>query len=178
MKNIDRAIFLKNWKQENDAEHSFHLAMMVIVFMDDFPELDIEKCLKFALIHDLVEIYAWDTIAVVDLEWLKTKEKREKDALDRLEKEFWWVLWSLIDLIKDYESKSSKEARFIYSLDKVHPIIQNVLAEWRGWREWNYDFNKTKENQYSKVNSEFWLDKILDRYFKKAEKEKMFYNEK
>ncbi len=178
MKNIERAIYLKNWKQENDAEHSYHLAMMVIVFSDDFPELDIEKCLKFALIHDLVEIYAWDTVAVVDLEWLKTKEKREQDALERLEKEFWDVLWNVIDLIKEYESKKSKEARFIYSLDKVHPIIQNVMVDWRGWREWNYDFDKTKENQYSKVDSEFWLDKILDLYFEKAEKENMFYNEK
>ena len=178
MKNIDRAIFLKNWKQENDAEHSYHLAMMVIIFADDFPELNIEKCLKFALVHDLVEIYAWDTIAVVDLEWLKTKEKREREALDKLEKEFWSVLWNIIDLIKEYESKASIEARFIYSLDKVHPIIQNVMAKWRGWREWKYDFKKTKENQYSKVSSEFWLDKILDIYFEKAEKENMFYNDK
>ena len=63
-------------------------------------------------------------------------------------------------------------------MDKVHPIIQNVMAKWRGWREWKYDFKKTKENQYSKVSSEFWLDKILDIYFEKAEKENMFYNDK
>lgn len=178
MKDIDRAIILKNWKQENDAEHSYHLAMMVIVFMDDFSDLDIEKCLKFALIHDLVEIYAWDTIALVDLEWLKTKEKREKDALDRLEKEFWSVLWNVIDLIKGYESKESKESRFVYSLDKVQPIIQNVLAKWGGWHKWKYDFDKIKERQYSKIYPEFWLDKILDIYFEKAEKENMFYKEK
>ena len=178
MKNIERAIRLKNWRKETNAEHSFHLAMMVIVFAEDFPKLDLEKCLKFALIHDLVEIYAWDTIAVVDLEWLKTKEKREKDALDKLEKEFWWVLWNIINLIKEYESKNSKEAKFIYSLDKVHPIIQNVMTKWEWWKEWNYEFKKTKENQYSKVDSEFWLDKILDIYFEKAEKENMFYSEK
>ncbi len=178
MKDIDRAIYLKNWKQENDAEHSYHLAMMTIVFSEDFPELNLEKCIKFALIHDLVEIYAWDTIAVIDLEWLKTKEKREKDAINRLEKEFWNILWNILDLIKEYESKASKEARFVYSLDKIHPIIQNVIVKWKGWRKWNYNLEKTKENQYSKVYSEFWLEKVLDIYFEKAEKENMFYNEK
>ena len=51
MKDIERTIFLRNGKQENDAEHSFHLAMMVIAFADDFPGLNIEKCLKLALIE-------------------------------------------------------------------------------------------------------------------------------
>ena len=61
MKNVARVISLRNNTFENDAEHSFHLALMVIVFWEDFPELDLLKCLKLALLHDLVEIYAGDT---------------------------------------------------------------------------------------------------------------------
>jgi len=178
MKDIERAIYLKNWKHETNAEHSYHLAMMILTFIDDFPELDIEKCLKFALIHDLVEIYAWDTVAIVDVKWLKTKAKREHEVLLRLEEEFWEVLWNIIELIKEYESKESREAKFVYSLDKVQPIIQNVLEWWKAWNEYGYEFQKTKEVSYSKLFPEFGLNKILDIYFKKAEKGWMFYSEK
>jgi putative hydrolases of HD superfamily len=87
MKNIKRAIFLRDGTQENDAEYSYHLAMMVMTFIDDFPELDYEKCLKIALIHDLIEIYAGDTVAL-DKEAEKTKKQREKNAFLRLKDEF------------------------------------------------------------------------------------------
>lgn len=174
MKNIERAIFLRNWKQETDAEHSYHLAMMVITFADDFPELNIEKCLKFALIHDVIEIYAWDTVAL-DKEAEKTKDEREKASLLRLEKEFWDVFPELIKLLKEYDLKSSKEAQFVYSLDKVHPVIQNVLEWWKWRNKWKIDFDEIMQRQYSKIYGEFWLEKILDIYFEKAKKEKIFY---
>lgn len=177
MKDIERAIILNNKRQENDAEHSYHLAMMVITFAEDFPELDTEKSLKFALIHDIVEIYAWDTIAL-DKKMTRTKEEREKKALDRLEKEFWDILPDFIDLLKEYETKESKEAKFVYSLDKIQPIMQVVNEWWKTWHNWKIDFDKIKNRQYSKIYPEFWLDKILDIYFEKAEKENMWYHEK
>ena len=62
MKDIERAMLLRNGRRENNAEHSFHLAMIVIVFIEDFPELDELKVIKMALFHDIVEIFAWDTI--------------------------------------------------------------------------------------------------------------------
>lgn len=174
MKNIERAIFLRNWKQETDAEHSYHLAMMVITFADDFPELNIEKCLKLALIHDVVEIYAWDTVAL-DKEAEKTKDEREKASLLRLEKEFGDILPEFIELLKEYECKASKEAKFVYSLDKVHPIMQVVMEKWKTWKNWWIDFDEIMQRQYSKIYPEFWLEKILDIYFERAKKEKLFY---
>jgi 5'-deoxynucleotidase YfbR-like HD superfamily hydrolase len=45
----------------------------------------------------------------------------------RLEKEFFSILPEFIELLKEYENKSSKEAKFVYSLDKIHPIIQTIL---------------------------------------------------
>lgn len=61
MKSITRTITLKCGRKESDADHSYHLAMMVLTFAEDFPGLDILKCLKLALLHDLVEIFAGDT---------------------------------------------------------------------------------------------------------------------
>ena len=46
MKLIKRAVFLKDWSQESDAEHSYHLALMVMIFIEDFPELNYEKAIK------------------------------------------------------------------------------------------------------------------------------------
>jgi putative hydrolase of HD superfamily len=100
--------------------------MMVITFAEDFPQLNIEKCLKLALVHDIIEIYAGDTV-VLDLEMVKTKEKREKDALIRLSKEFLETLPDFIELLEDYENKKSTESKFVYSLDKIQPIIQVIM---------------------------------------------------
>ena len=177
MKNIERAVLLKNWRQETNAEHSFHLAMIVISFSDDFPELNIEKCIKFALVHDIVEIYAWDTIFLVDSsEKLETKKQREKDAFIRLQKEFGDNIWNLI---KEFEEKNTIEARFIYQLDKVQPLMQYVIEWWKGWHKWKFDKEKLiwKYNEIFEKD-EFGLKQIVDNYFEKAEKENMFYNEK
>lgn len=177
MKNIERTILLRNNSLENDAEHSFHLAIMVMTFIDDFPELNYEKCLKLALVHDLVEIYAWDTWVFNEI-LEKTKEKREQDALERLKKEFLKELPEIINFIEDYEKKLSTESKFVYSLDKIHPLIQVTLEWWKAWQEYKIDFDELKKNKYSKIYPEFWFDKILDFYFEKVEKWNMAYRKK
>lgn len=173
MKDIKRIIFLQNWGLENDAEHSYHLAMIVFTFSEDFPNLDIKKCLEFALIHDLVEIYAWDTPVFWKDEI--SKEEREKQALIDFEKKYKEPLPHVIDLLKEYESHNSPEARFVYSLDKIQPIIQVVMEWWKSWSEYKIDFDKIKKRQYSKIYSEFGLEKILDIYFERAERDNIIY---
>ena len=126
MKNIKRAIYLRDNSFETNAEHSYHLAMMVMTFIDDFPELCYEKCLKLALIHDLVEIYAGDTV-VLDKNMEKTKIQREHNALEKFRKEIYDFLPEIIDLIEEYEKRQSKESKFVYSIDKIQPIIQVYL---------------------------------------------------
>ena len=175
MKMIKRTILKRDNSLENDAEHSYHLAVMVMTFIDDFKELDYEKCLKFALIHDIVEIYAWDTPAFNNKDLEKTKHQREKESFDRLNFEFWKELPEIINLIKDYEEQNSKESRFVYSLDKIQPIIQCVLEWWKKWQEYKLDIEEIKKNKYSKISNEFWLEKVLDVYFERAEKEKICY---
>lgn len=174
MKTIERFMFLRNWKKENDAEHSYHLAMMVMVFIDDFPDLNYEKCLKFALIHDIVEIYAWDT-SVYDDKGIDTKEEREKAALIKFEATIGDCLPEIVALIHEYEERQSSESKFVYSIDKIQPIIQNVLEWGKKWRDFKIDSNKAKDVAYSKIFPEFWFEKILDIYFKKAESEGMMY---
>ena len=177
MKNINRAVLLKNDRQETNAEHSFHLAMMILVFADDLKEkIDIFKVLKLALVHDLVEIYAWDTIFLVDSKTkLNTKKQREENAFKKLKKEFWWILPEILDLIKEFEERKTKESIFVYQIDRLQPLIQYVMEWWKGWHKWK--FNKTKLiKKYDEIfkNDEFWLKEIVDKYFKKAEKENLW----
>ena len=178
MKNIERAIFLRNWRQENDAEHSFHIAMMVMVFIDDFPDLDIEKCLKMALLHDIVEVFAWDTV-IFDKKMEATKEEREKKSILQLEEVLWKKEFKIFrNIIEEYMNRSSIEAEFVHQIDKFQPIMQIVMEWWKTWNHFKFDKTKLIENKYKSIDDKFGLMKVLDIYFKKAERENMFYNEK
>ena len=84
VKNIFRQTYLADGKRkENDAEHSWHLAMMVVILSEYFKGADILKTVKMVLIHDLVEIYAGDTFAYDEKGYLD-KDEREQAAADRL----------------------------------------------------------------------------------------------
>jgi len=175
MKNIKRAIKLKNWRQETNAEHSYHLAMIVLIFLEDFPNLDWFKCIKLALIHDLVEIFAWDTV-VLDKKREKTKKQREKEAIYELEKTLWKEIFKQIkSLIFEYEKRNTLEAEFIYQIDKFQPMIQVVMEWWSCLREYKMNIDELMDNKYKKVDDKFGFKKILDKCFKKIIEEKMFY---
>lgn len=166
-------------EDENDAEHSWHLAMMVLTFHHDYPELDLKKCLTFAIIHDLPELHAGDT-PIHDTEGLKTKHEREEkaikeilEALDPANKEMF------TELFDEYENKKSKEARFVYQMDKIMPLILLVMQKGYGWKKHNVDADFVEQNKYNKVDDEFGLREIMDHYFRVAkEKGYLYYPEK
>jgi len=63
-------------RHENDAEHSWHLAVMAITLSEYSNEaIDIAKVIKMVLIHDIVEIDAGDYIVYTD----QTLEKAQKE---------------------------------------------------------------------------------------------------
>lgn len=178
MKDIKRACILSNWNRESDAEHSFHLAIMVITFADDFPQLNIEKCLKLALLHDIVEIYAWDTVITSDISIKKSKKIKEKESLKRIEKEIWDFFNNFKQIIEEYEENKTLEAKFVHQLDKIQWDIPIIM-------EWGSSYKKHKMTEdfivwhnNLKIDDTFWLDKVIDIYMKRAIKWDMFYNEK
>ena len=69
-------------RRENDAEHSFHIAVNAMIFKDycEF-DFDLNKSIQMLLVHDLVEIYAGDTFAY-DKKGYLDKYDREKKAMD------------------------------------------------------------------------------------------------
>ena len=72
-------------RYENDAEHSWHLALMAMTLFEycALDGVNIDRVLKMAIVHDLVEIYAGDTPAQ-DIAANVGKEDREREAADKL----------------------------------------------------------------------------------------------
>ncbi len=178
MNEIKRAIILQNGEQESDSEHSYHLAIMITIFISDFPEINELKAIKIALFHDLVEIFAWDTV-IFDEKMTKTKKQREAKAVIELEKVLWKKDFKEIKkLILEYENKSSLEAEFVYELDKLQPMIKIVMEWWKTWKNYKINKDKLMKDKYKKITDKFWFREILKRYEKLADKKGVFYFDK
>ena len=80
-----QTLLLADRRQENDAEHSWHLSLMAVLLAEHAVETDIDilRVVKMLLVHDLVEIDAGDTFAY-DAEAHKDKEEREIKAAERI----------------------------------------------------------------------------------------------
>lgn len=134
-------------KLENDAEHSFFLALSAwFLAANSSRSYDISKVLKYALVHDLVEIYAGDVIAFVGPEEKARKKIRETEALEKLRadlKDFSEVT----DLIHSYEQREDPESRLVYATDKIQPLIMNLLDDGRVWRHHGISSKQVKEEK-------------------------------
>jgi putative hydrolase of HD superfamily len=135
LQSVVRAIHLPGREaKENDAEHSYHLAMMGW-YLNSGAGLgyNTDKLIRYALAHDLVEAYAGD-VSALDLEGRKHKRERESEALSRIESEFPEAA-DLTQAVRDYESLADEEAKFIYALDKLMPALMVYLDGGRTWHE-------------------------------------------
>lgn len=122
-------------RQENSAEHSWHLAMMALVLAEYAPpETDILHAVKLLLIHDLVEIYAGDTFCYNVL-GNQDKAEREQRAANRL----YGLLpdeqgMELRALWEEFEEQNTPAALFATALDRLQPLLHNQQTEGGTWR--------------------------------------------
>jgi putative hydrolase of HD superfamily len=109
---------------ENDAEHSFQLAMICWQLAETKNlKLNKTKILQYALVHDLVEVYAGDTDPHKSSEsYLLSKDEREARAMKKIKKSF-PNFSALSKAIEGYERKKDKESRLVYVMDKILPVI-------------------------------------------------------
>ena len=148
-KNVFRIIYLDNKKRlENDAEHSWHIAMMAWLFAPYYEEpLNLEKCLKMALMHDLVEIYSGDISAFDQKGRIKKAENEAKAAVKLFNKLPQPLKKEFFELFEEYETRQSAEARFVSALDKLQPIIQNNLTKGVMWKDYKITPQMAEENK-------------------------------
>ena len=135
-------------RHENDAEHSWHLAMMTIVLAEhsDTP-IDIFKVLKMVLIHDIVEIDAGDTF-IYDTTKSHSNTDEERIAANRifglLPKE---QADEFIAVWEEFESGQTNEAKFAKSMDRFEPLLQNTSNNGGTWAEFDVDYAKVYEKK-------------------------------
>ncbi len=148
LKNIFRQTHLSlNGRNENDAEHSWHMAIMAYLLKEySNDEINIAKVMVMCLIHDIVEIDAGDTYAYDEAE-LSSQKSREDEAKERIfsilpkeQKE------DLISLFDEFEKNESAEARFAHAMDNLQPLILNNSNDGGDWR----DHNVTSEQIYKR----------------------------
>lgn len=121
-------------RAENDTEHSYNLAMTAWFLAQYFPKLNAEKVIQYALVHDLVEVHAGDTYLYGTAQELASKHAREAEAATRLSKD-WADFPALHQLIASYEARDTAEARFVYALDKLMPIMLIYLQNGYTWKK-------------------------------------------
>lgn len=136
IKNImRRTLLIDGSRRENDAEHSWHLAIMAMLLTEyaDDKNFTLDKVLKMVIVHDLVEIYAGDTFAF-DVKGNIEKEEKEKQAADKL----FGQLPSnqgkqLRKLWEEFDEAKTPEARYAAALDRLQPFIHNLCTEGHTW---------------------------------------------
>ena len=133
---------------ENDAEHSWHLAMMTIVLAEhsDTP-IDVLKVLKMVLIHDIVEIDAGDTFIYDTLKSHSNTDNERKAAIrifGLLPKE---QGDELIAIWEEFETGVTNEAKFAKSMDRFEPLLQNASNNGGTWKEFDVDYNQVYEKK-------------------------------
>lgn len=136
-KNIFRQTHLSNHgRNENDAEHSWHIALMAYLLKEYSNEdIDIARVMLMCLIHDIVEIDAGDTYAY-DENGLKTQKEREDAAKERI----FSILpedqaKEMIALFDEFEASETAESKFAHAMDNLQPLILNNSNGGGDWRE-------------------------------------------
>jgi putative hydrolase of HD superfamily len=135
IRKIERAIEVHGGSRaENDQEHSFQLALVAWFLNEhDHLQLDTSRIIGLALVHDLLEVHAGDTYAYAKSDIIKSQTYREKQAVEKL-KEDWPDFPSIHELIAEYEACATPEAKFVYSLDKLLPMLNNYTDTGRSWK--------------------------------------------
>lgn len=157
LKKIVRQTYLSDGsRKENDAEHSWHLALMCCILSEYSNEkIDVGKTMSMVLIHDLIEIDAGDTFAY-DAIANQSKREREQKAADRIfkllpedQERHIRSLWD------EFEEGITPEAKFANTLDKIQPLLLNDAADGGSWKEHGVNLSQVlKRNEKTHLGSE------------------------
>jgi putative hydrolase of HD superfamily len=132
---LRQTLVMDGSRQENSAEHSWHLAVMAVLLHEHAGNaVDVQRVLRMLLIHDVVEIDAGDTFCY-DAAASVGKEERERRAAERL--------FGLLpgeqaqefrDLWEEFEARETADAQFANALDRLQGLLQNYHNAGGTWR--------------------------------------------
>jgi putative hydrolase of HD superfamily len=134
-----RTILTDGSREENSAEHSWHIAMAVFLFSEyaQDREIDLYRVVKMLLVHDLVEIDAGDTYCY-DHQSRQDQTRREQEAAERIFKilptdqsRSFRALWD------EFENKDTPESKYANALDRFQAFLQNYFTKGQVWQKNN-----------------------------------------
>lgn len=137
LKHVLRRTLLPMGRRENSAEHSWHMAMGVLLLAEYANEpVDIGRVILLTLVHDIVEVDAGDVFEYDDAAQVY-KAAREQQAAERIfnllpADQAGWVrgLW------EEFEQQGTPEARFAYAVDRFQPILLSHAGRGEMWRQY------------------------------------------
>ncbi|MCR5368777.1 MULTISPECIES: HD domain-containing protein [Eubacterium] len=163
-----RTLLVSGERRENDAEHSWHVAVMALLFKEYcVEEPNVERAIKMLVVHDLIEIYAGDTFAY-DVKGNESKAEREAAAADKLYSQLPPEQGSeLKALWEEFDGMETVDAKYAACLDRIQPLLHNTLTEGHTWQ--NNGAVRSQVEARAGIVKEFmpevyaWIDKNLDR---------------
>ncbi|UOE51107.1 HD domain-containing protein [Mucilaginibacter sp. SMC90] len=135
-------------RAENDAEHSWHLALMAIVLSGHSnQDIDLFKVIKMLLIHDVVEIDSGD-IFLYDNVVSHSNTEAETIAARRI---FGLLPQNqaeeLIAIWEEFEAGDTAEAKFARAMDRFEPLLQNRSNKGGTWKEFNVTYDRVVQKK-------------------------------
>ena len=166
-----RTKLINSDRHENDAEHSWHLAMMTIVLAEySNTPIDVLKVLKMVLIHDIVEI---DTGDVFLHDTTKNHDNTEEETIAA--NRIFGILPTeqaeeFINIWVEFEEGQTNEAKFAKAMDRFEPLLQNASNKGGTWAEYNVDYERVFDTAKSikKGSDVIWdyTEDLLDKSVK------------
>ena len=155
-------------RKEDDAEHSWHIALMAILLAEYSNEpVDVLRVVSMLLVHDLIEIDAGDTYAY-DTNANATKRERELKAADRifniLPEDQAKKLRGLWDEFEEYQTP---EAKFAHVMDNLAPVMLSDAVGGKSWKEHGVFENQLYGRNKRTPEGSETLYQVIDEVFRK-----------
>lgn len=165
---IRRTSLIDKSRRENDAEHSWHIAVMAMLFEEYAKEpVNVARAVEMCVVHDLIEIYAGDTFAY-DVKANADKAKREEEAADKLFAQLPQEQGKMLrDLWEEFDAMETSDAKYAACMDRLQPFMHNSLTEGFTWVE--SGTNRSSVEKRMAVIKDFmpevykWIDENIER---------------
>ena len=165
---LRRTMLINKSRRENDAEHSWHIAAMAMLFSEYTVEpVDVSRAVQMCVVHDIVEIDAGDTFAY-DAKGNADKTAREAEAADKLFAKLPHEQGAMIrSLWEEFDAMETPDAKYAACMDRLQPFLHNTLTDGHTWVEGSVSREAVEKRMA--VIREFmpevykWIEANLDR---------------
>ncbi len=150
LKNTLRSATTSQGRAESSAEHSWRVALMVLLSKQVFPEANMEKMLSMAILHDLAEAVCGDTPA---------PQRKNKEDKHRVERQGMLALCKalpepmcedILSVWDEYEAGTTVEAQWVKAFDKLETLLQH--SQGRNGQDFDYAFNLSYGREYTSLH--------------------------